>query len=198
MNSPPAAAPTVAVAVPALSAALGTVSGTISIVAMTSNNAAAALVQFLLDGAPLGAAINTPPFTFSWNTLGYGSGAHSLSALVWDAAGDSSVSAAVPVIVNNAGASAAPADQAKAPQKFLSPALPDGINDAATFGASAAEVSVYNARGQRVFHGSRQGGAPIVWNCRDGMGRVEASGIYIAKIRTTGSGLLYQSFALVK
>ena len=88
--------------------------------------------------------------------------------------------------------------QAKAPQKILSPALPDGINDVATFGASAAEVSIYNLRGRRVFHASQQGGASIVWDCKDGMGRVDDPGVYIAKIRTSGSGVLYQSFALVK
>jgi hypothetical protein len=198
VNTPAGAAPTVAVSVPTAAAAIATVSGTTTILASTSNNADAALVQFLLDGAPLGSAVNSPPFSLAWNTQPDSPGAHSLSAIVWDAEGDSSVSPAVPVIVNNSGAAAAPGDQAKAPQRFLSPALPDGINDAATFGSSAAEVSVYNLKGRLVFHGSQQGGAPIVWNCKDGMGRVDESGVYIAKIRTSDSGILYQSFALVK
>ena len=106
--------------------------------------------------------------------------------------------AVAPVSVDDAGAPAAFSGPAKAPQKFLSPGLPDGINDVATFGASAAEVSIYNLKGRRVFHASQLGGAPIVWDCRDGMGRVDESGVYVAKIRTTDSGVLYQSFALLK
>ena len=89
-------------------------------------------------------------------------------------------------------------DQAKAPQKFLSPRLADGVNDIATFGLSAQEVSIYSIRGQLVFHGSQQSGTPIIWNCRDGSGRIRESGIYIAKIRKSDSQVLYQSFALVK
>ena len=198
--TPGNAAPTVAVLVPAAAApaAIATVSGTTTILALTSNDADVALVQFLLDGAPLGAAVANPPFSLAWNTSADASGSHSLSAILWDAEGDSSVSAGVPIIVNNTVAAGAPGNQAKAPQKFLSPALPDGINDVATFGPSATDVSVYNVRGRLVFHGSQQDGASIVWNCKDGSGRVDESGVYIAKIKTASSGVLYQSFALVK
>ena len=199
--APGIAAPTVAVLVPAAAvapAAIMTVSGTTTILALTSNAADTALVQFLLDGAPLGAAAAAPPFSLAWNTSADAPGAHSLSAILWDAEGDSSVSAAVTVIVDNTASAAVPADQAKAPQKFLSPALPDGINDVATFGPGALDVRIFDVRGRQVFHGSQQGGSPIVWNCKDGSGRVDASGVYIAKIKTTDSGTLYQSFALVK
>ena len=75
---------------------------------------------------------------------------------------------------------AADAGQAKAPQKFLSPALADGINDVATFGSSAEEVSIYTLKGHLVFQGSQRGGAPIVWDCKDASGRVRESGVYIA------------------
>jgi hypothetical protein len=103
----------------------------------------------------------------------------------------STASAAVP-------ASTSIDSQAKAPQKFLSPGLADGINDVATFGPNAEEVTIYDIKGRLVYHASQQGGAPIVWNCKDGSGRIDASGVYIAKIKTNGSGVLYQSFALVK
>ena len=53
-------------------------------------------------------------------------------------------------------------------------------------------------KGRKVFHGTMQGGTAIVWNCKDGMGRVDASGVYIARILTTDSEILYQSFVLVK
>jgi chitinase len=87
---------------------------------------------------------------------------------------------------------------AKAPQRFLTPATADGINDSAVFGSAAQEVSVYNLRGRLVFHGSQQGGTAIVWNCKDAAGRVDETGVYIARIRTADAGTLYQSFALVK
>jgi GH18 family chitinase len=194
---PGTAAPTVAVSMAAAPTSATTVSGKVTIMALTSNNADVALVQFFLDGVPLGSALSNPPFSLSWNTEAYESGAHSLSAIVWDAEGDSAISAAVAVIINNSGVTDVP-DQAKAQQKFLSPALADGVNDVATFGPSAEEVSIYNIKGRLVFQGSQQGGAPIVWNCKDSAGRIRESGVYIAKIVSKDSGILYQSFALVK
>ncbi len=84
---------------------------------------------------------------------------------------------------------------ARAPQKLLSQARADGINDAAVFGAAASEVSVYDIRGKAVFHSSQQ---PIVWNGRDGAGRVVESGVYIVKIREAGAGIVFQSFVVAK
>lgn len=93
-------------------------------------------------------------------------------------------------------ASAAPA--AKAPQKLLSPALPDGINDAAVFGPAAEEVGVYDLLGRPVFHASRQGGGPLTWNGRDGAGRIVDPGVYIARIRAADGGVVYQGFVVAK
>jgi GH18 family chitinase len=197
VNSPAGAAPSVAVAVPSAPASVTTVSGTTNILAATANDAAVTLVQFLLDGVPLGAAVDTPPFTLSWNTAGVAPGVHALSALAWDALGDISVSASVPIVISATLASTTD-DQAKAPQKFLTPASADGVNDTAVFGLSAAEVTIYDLKGHQVFHGSNSGGSPIVWDCKDGSGRVRGSGVYIAKIRKADSGVLYQSFALVR
>jgi GH18 family chitinase len=202
VDAVPGAAPTVSVALPVTaaqpgaSASIATLSGATTVVALASNDASTALVQFLIDGAPLGAAVQSSPFTLAWNTSSYADGEHALGAELWDAEGDSSLAASVPILIGAAPPSAA-VEQAKAPQRFLSPALADGVNDVATFGPTAAEVSIYNVRGRLVFHGLMQG-APIVWNCKDGQGRVDESGVYIAKIRTTDSGIVYQSFAVVK
>ena len=104
-----------------------------------------------------------------------------------------------------AGAAASPGlatpdeSSAKAPQKFLTPAAVDGINDKAFFGPAAQEVWIYDARGRQVFHGSSaSSGSPVVWDCRDASGRVVPSGVYIAKIRTRDSRQIYQSFAVAK
>ena len=94
---------------------------------------------------------------------------------------------------------AADLSSAKAPQKFLTPATVDGVNDKAVFGPAAQEVWIYDVRSKQVFHGSSAGsGTPVVWDCRDASGRVVPSGVYIAKIRTRDSGQIYQSFAVAK
>lgn len=108
------------------------------------------------------------------------------------------INAILQALLLAAAGAAAAADDAKAPQKFLSPARRDGINDAAAFGAHAAEVHIYDFKGRLVFHGARRDGAPIVWDGRDGSGRVRAPGVYIARIKKRDSGVLHQTFVLVK
>lgn len=122
-----------------------------------------------------------------------------------DAAGNLSVSgdavfttAAASAALAPAGSPAAAAPEtARAPQKVLTPARADGINDRAVFGTLAREVSIMDLRGRRVFHETTSG-PPIVWNCKDGSGRVVPSGVYIASIVTRDSERLYQSFAVAK
>jgi hypothetical protein len=98
-----------------------------------------------------------------------------------------------------ASAGPAAADPALAPQKFLTPATADGVNDKAVFGPEAREVWIFGQRGQQVFHGSSSGpGSPVVWDCRDSTGRVVPSGVYVAKILTRDSRQIYQSFAVAK
>ena len=90
-------------------------------------------------------------------------------------------------------------EQARAPQKFLSPARADGINDAAVFGPNAREVSIFNGKGARVFRASRAASGPaIVWDCRDGSGRIVPSGVYVARIVTIQSRRVHQTFAVAR
>lgn len=90
-----------------------------------------------------------------------------------------------------------PDADARAPEKFLSPGVADGINDAASFGPAADAVSVYNVRGRKVFESSGPAGA-VRWNGRDASGRVVDSGLYIARIRKTNGAYCWQSFAVAK
>lgn len=46
-------------------------------------------VQFLLDGAVLGAALTTAPYTYSWDTLKVTEGNHEIRALAYDKSGGS-------------------------------------------------------------------------------------------------------------
>jgi hypothetical protein len=97
-----------------------------------------------------------------------------------------------------AAAAPAAAPTAKAPQKFLAPAS-GGANQKAVFGPDAREVSIYDVRGKLIFRASSPGpGAPVVWTGRDNSGHVVPSGVYVAKIRTLESTLVYQSFAVAK
>ncbi len=88
-----------------------------------------------------------------------------------------------------------PDSAARAPQRFLTPARADGINDAAFFGPAAARVTIFDLRGRRVYEAE---GAALHWDGRDGSGRLVESGLYIARIRKTDGGACYQSFAVAK
>jgi|CXWL01.1.fsa_nt_gi hypothetical protein len=86
----------------------------------------------------------------------------------------------------------------RAQEKFLSPTIADGINDVATFGIEADQVSIYDLRNRRVYSGSRNNGPALVWNCRDENGSIVESGLYIAMIRQNDGTTIYQSFAVAK
>ena len=77
-----------------------TLVGTISPLALASDNVGVAGVQFKLDGVNLGAELTAAPFTTSWNTATTSNGAHTLSAVARDAAGNSAT-ATVTVTVSN-------------------------------------------------------------------------------------------------
>jgi hypothetical protein len=91
--------PTVALAAPAAGGAA--LSGTVSVTASASDNVAVVGVQFRLDGSNLGAEVTAVPYTLSWNTTLAGNGAHTLTAVARDAAGNTTTSAPVSVTVSN-------------------------------------------------------------------------------------------------
>ncbi len=104
-------APTVSMTAPAA----GNVTGTISVSATASDNIGVAGVQFLLDGAALGAEDVATPFSISWNTATTSNGSHTLTARARDAAGNTTTSAGVVVTVNNAADLTAPTVSLTAP-----------------------------------------------------------------------------------
>ncbi|HSD22658.1 MAG TPA: Ig-like domain-containing protein, partial [Anaeromyxobacter sp.] len=96
--APDSVPPTVSMTAPAAGA---TVSGTVTVSASASDDVGVAGVQFLLDGASLGAEDTAAPYAISWNTTGASNGTHSLSARARDAAGNVTTSPAVSVTVSN-------------------------------------------------------------------------------------------------
>jgi hypothetical protein len=93
-----AIAPTVSVSAPSVGA---TVTGSVTVSASAADNLAVAGVQFLLDGAPLGAELTASPYSMSWNSASATNGGHTLSARARDTAGNTTTSAGVAVTVSN-------------------------------------------------------------------------------------------------
>lgn len=88
--------PTVSLTAPAQDA---TVSGTVTVSATASDNLGVVGVQFLLDGANLGAEDTTSPYSISWDATTSSNGSHTLSAHARDAAGNTTISSPVSVTV---------------------------------------------------------------------------------------------------
>ncbi|HEX4485587.1 MAG TPA: Ig-like domain-containing protein, partial [Terriglobales bacterium] len=84
------------------------VSGTLAVTATAADNVGVVGVQFLLDGANLGAEATTKPYSVTWNTVQAANGSHILSAVARDAAGNRTTSSGVTVTVSNGTDTTAP------------------------------------------------------------------------------------------
>ncbi len=80
-----------------------TVSGTITVSAVASDNVGVVGVQLKLNGLNLGPKLTTPPYVMPWDTTTAPNGAQTLTATARDAAGNRTTSAPVTVTVSNAG-----------------------------------------------------------------------------------------------
>ncbi len=80
-----------------------TVAGVVTIAANATDNVAVSSVQFKLDGTNLGSPVtgSGPSYAYSWNTAGAVDGSHIVTALASDAAGNTTLSAAISVNVKN-------------------------------------------------------------------------------------------------
>lgn len=78
-----------------------TLSGTVFLTATATDNVGVAGVQFKVDGVPVGSELLTPPYFLSWNSATTGNGSHILTVVARDAAGNSTLSSAVNVTVQN-------------------------------------------------------------------------------------------------
>src|SRR5439155_4846550 len=70
--------------------------GTVTVSASATDNVGVVGVQFKLDGANLGTEVTVAPYSVSWNTA-TAAGAHTLTAVARDAAGNATTSPAVSV-----------------------------------------------------------------------------------------------------
>lgn len=92
------------------------------------------------------------------------------------------------------------ADAASRPvEKFLSPGIADGINDAAYFEPDVQEVMIFDANGRRVYQSSTADGNFILsWNCHNDRGEIVPSGLFVAQMKRTDGKVSYRSLAVVK
>jgi hypothetical protein len=80
-----------------------TMSGVTTLTASTFDNIAVVGVQFLVDGANLGAEDSTSPYSVTWDTTTVPDGPHVLSARARDAAGNTQTAPPITVTVQNGG-----------------------------------------------------------------------------------------------
>jgi hypothetical protein len=80
-----------------------TVSGSATTVtASATDNVGVSGVQLKVDGVNIGAEDVTSPYSVTWNTTSAANGTHTLTAVARDATGNSTVSAGISVVINNA------------------------------------------------------------------------------------------------
>ena len=91
--------PVVSLTVPAANTTLAGTAAAVS--ASASDASGVAGVQFLLDGASLGAEVTISPYSVTWDTTTASNGSHQLSARARDAAGNISTATSIPVVVDN-------------------------------------------------------------------------------------------------
>jgi hypothetical protein len=141
--------PTVSLSAPAPGA---TVSSTVTVSASASDNVEVAGVQFRVDGANWAAEDTTAPFSMSWNSAQFANGAHSLSAVARDAAGNTAASAPVSVTVSNAATSCQTSGASWQNQFFplqngtftaTFDATPGGVNIDGVIGLAAASATTF-------------------------------------------------------
>jgi hypothetical protein len=121
------AAPTVAISSPA---AATTVGGTVAVTATASDDVAVAHVQFLLNGAPLGAADTTAPYEVAWSTTGTANGAHTLTAIARDTGGQETTTAIGVTVAN---------DSAGPTVVIMNPTAAATVGDSVTVTAAASD-----------------------------------------------------------
>jgi hypothetical protein len=80
----------------------GAVSGLVTITASATDNVGVVAVSFFDGAAQIGGAATAPPFQTTWDTSTVSVGAHSLTAVARDAAGNTRTSAIVAVTVASA------------------------------------------------------------------------------------------------
>ncbi len=106
VNNPDTVAPTVSISAPAANSSVSGIAVNLS--ANATDAVGVVGVQFKVDGANVGAEDTAAPYAVVWNSSLVANGAHSITAVARDAAGNSATSIAVNVTVSNLPPNATP------------------------------------------------------------------------------------------
>lgn len=180
--SPDTTPPTVSITSPAFGA---TVSGTITVSASASDDRGVAGVQFRLDGVDGGAEDTVAPYSISWDTTTAANGAHTLTAVARDAAGNRRTSDPVTVTVSNNASPPDPVTRHEESDPSVSFSgvgwNPSNPNWFAWSGGSAMESMAPNSQATFTFTGTS-----VTWiGYRGGSGgiaRVSVDGAFAANV----------------
>ncbi len=136
---PPSPPPTAAITAPSGGTTVTGNAVTVTATAAAASPATVSSVQFQLDGANIGSAVSSSPYSISWDSTTVGNGSHVLTAIATDSAGQRGTSPGVTVTTSNAGPPA-PTVSITAPSAGASVAGATTVT--ATVGSSAMPVSV--------------------------------------------------------
>jgi len=134
--------PTVNVTSPASGA---TLSGTVTLTANATDNVGVTSVQFLLDGANVGAPLTIAPYSLPWDTTTSSNGSHTISAQARDAAGNTGTSVGVSALVSNSTSTATQNFQARCAQPGVLTC--QGFDDPAIFSTVVSEAALTDGFG---------------------------------------------------
>lgn len=140
-GAPPPAdttAPTVSITSPANGA---TVSGTVPVQVSASDASAVASITLMADGTSLG-TVSVSSYTFSWNTLGWANGTHTLTASAVDTAGNQG-STQISVTVNNVADTTAPSVAITTPGNGVTVSRNVSVGVSATDNVAVVRVELY-------------------------------------------------------
>jgi glucose/arabinose dehydrogenase len=97
-SGPDTTPPSIAITAPNAGMLVG---GNVTVTASATDDVGVTGVQFKLDGQNLGSEVTSPPFSVTWNTTTAAAGAHTLTAVAHDAAGNPATASNVQVTVDN-------------------------------------------------------------------------------------------------
>src|SRR6266480_3279657 len=164
-----------------------TVSGTVTVTASASDNVGVAGVQFLLDGANLGAESTAAPYSISWNTAAASNGSHTLTTVARDAAGNvSPVSAPVTVTVANNAPPPPPPGTTRFEETDPSIAYSGGWTPNGSFSWSGGTAAFSTAPGARATFTFT--GPSVSWiggrASSTGIARISLDGVFLTEVDT--------------
>lgn len=127
-------APTIALTAPAANAS---VSNTVTLSATATDNVGVVGVQFIVDGANVGAEDTTSPYSIAWDSKTVANGTHTISAKARDAAGNTTTTTPTNITVSNTVTP--PADTTPPTVTLTAPAPNATLSGSATLTATATD-----------------------------------------------------------